>query len=238
MSNNLGKLFLIPIPIAEGQIDTIPESVKQLSLSLKYYFVENVRTARRYLKQLDKSINIDTIEFSEINQRNPADLQVLKSWLEAGYDVGVMSEAGCPGIADPGSVLVDEAQEIGALVMPQVGPSSIFLALMGSGFNGQSFRFGGYLPIKNPMRQKAIKQMEDWSLQRQETQIFIETPYRNFQLIEDLIQQCKGTTKLCIAANISAEDQMIKTLTLTQWKKHYKLLDLQKVPCIFLIYAN
>jgi 16S rRNA (cytidine1402-2'-O)-methyltransferase len=233
----LGKLYLIPIPIAEGQIDTIPQSVKDLSIRVKYYFVENVRTARRYLKQLDKSINIDLIKFSEINQRNPADINLLKQWLEAGYEVGMMSEAGCPGVADPGSILVEKAQEMGALVMPQVGPSSILLALMASGFNGQAFRFGGYLPIKNPLRQKAIKQMEDWSVQRQETQIFIETPYRNVQMIEDLIQNCKGSTKLCIAANITADNQLIKTMTLTQWKKHYQLLDLQKTPCIFLIQA-
>lgn len=235
--STLGVLYLIPIPIAEEQLHTIPESVKALSVSLKYYFVENVRTARRYLKQVDKSINIDTITFSEINQRNPADINLLKLWLEAGYEVGVMSEAGCPGVADPGSILVEKAQEMGAKVIPQVGPSSILLALMASGFNGQSFRFGGYLPIKNPMRLKAIKQMEDWSKQRDETQIFIETPYRNAALVEDLIQQCKGTTKLCIAANITGETEMVKTMPLSQWKKHYQLLDIQKTPCIFLIQA-
>lgn len=233
-----GTLYLLPIPIAEGQLNTIPDEVKQLTVGLKHFFVENVRTARRYLKQLDKSIHIDGILFSEINHRNPADLQLLEEWLEAGHDIGVMSEAGCPGIADPGSVLAGKAQALGARVDPQVGPSSIFLALMGSGFNGQSFRFGGYLPVKNPLRQKALRQMEDWSVQRDETQIFIETPYRNMQLIEDLIQNCKGTTRLCIAANMTAADQLIKTLTLTEWKKHYKLLDLQKTPCIFLVYAG
>ena len=239
MNNSIrGTLYLIPIPIAEGQLNTIPESVRQLTVRLKYFFVENVRTARRYLKQLDKSIHIDSIQFSEINHRHPADLNLLQEWLEAGHEVGVMSEAGCPGIADPGSVLAAKAQDMGAPVAPQVGPSSVFLALMGSGFNGQSFRFGGYLPVKNPLRQKALRQMEDWSVQRDETQIFIETPYRNQQLIEDLIQYCKGTTRLCIAANMTAENQFIKTLTLTEWKKHYKLLDLQKTPCIFLVYAG
>src|SRR5690606_27566242 len=119
------------------------------------------RTARRYLKLLDKGINIDALQFVEINHRNPADLNLLQQWMESGYEVGMMSEAGCPGIADPGSVLAAKAQELGALVLPQVGPSSVLLALMGSGFNGQSFRFGGYLPIKNPLRQKAIRQMED-----------------------------------------------------------------------------
>lgn len=233
-----GTLYLLPIPIAEGQLNAIPEDVKQLSVRLKHLFVENIRTARRYLKQIDKSVNIDEIQFSEINHRNPADLSLLAQWLEAGYEVGVMSEAGCPGVADPGSILAAKAQESGATVVPKVGPSSILLALMASGFNGQSFRFGGYLPIKNPMRQKAIRQMEDWSQQRDETQIFIETPYRNQQLIADLIQYCKGTTKLCIAANITAENELIKTLTLTQWKKHYQLLDLQKVPCIFLVYSH
>lgn len=239
MNHNMrGTLYLLPIPIAEGQINTVPEEVRQLTVRLTYFFVENVRTARRYLKLLDKGVNIDNIRFSEINHRHPADLDLLQEWLDAGHEVGVMSEAGCPGIADPGSVLVAKAQEMGVLVAPKVGPSSVFLALMGSGFNGQSFRFGGYLPVKNPLRQKALRQMEDWSVQRDETQIFIETPYRNLQLIEDLIQHCKGTTRLCIAANMTAEDQFIKTLTLSEWKKHYKLLDLQKTPSIFLVYAG
>lgn len=236
--NSLGKLYLIPIPIVEGQLDSIPVQVQQLTVSLKYFFVENLRTARRYLKLIDKSINIDELHFAEINHRNPADINLLQNWLKAGHHVGMMSEAGCPGIADPGSILAATAQQMGALVQPLVGPSSIFLALMASGFNGQSFRFGGYLPIKNPMRQKALRQMEDWSIQRAETQIFIETPYRNQQLIEDLIQNCKGSTKLCIAANVTGPDEMIKTMTLTEWKKHYQLLDLQKIPCIFLIDAN
>jgi len=237
-ANTLGKLFLIPIPIVEGNLDTIPTAVKDKSISLKYYFVENVRTARRYLKQIDKSINIDSITFSEVNQRNPADTQLLKEWLQHGFEIGIMSESGCPGVADPGSVLVAAAQEMGALVEPMVGPSSILLALMGSGFSGQNFRFGGYLPIKNPDRSNAIKQMEDWSLQRNETQIFIETPYRNLQMIQDLIQHCSGKTKLCVAANISGENALIKTMTLNEWKSQINHLDLQKTPCIFLIYRN
>lgn len=237
-TNSLGKLFLIPIPIVEGNLDTIPVAVKEKSISLKYYFVENVRTARRYLKQIDKSINIDLITFSEVNQRNPADTPLLQEWLKQGFEVGIMSESGCPGVADPGSVLVATAQEMGALVEPMVGPSSILLALMGSGFSGQNFRFGGYLPIKNPDRTKAIKQMEDWSLQRNETQIFIETPYRNHQLIQDLIQNCSGKTKLCIAANITADNALIKTMTLTEWKAQINHIDIQKTPCIFLIYRT
>lgn len=233
-----GKLYLIPIPIAEGALDTIPEVVKQKSVQIKHYFVENLRTARRYLKSIDKAVDIDAIHFSEVNQKNPADTNLLKEWLEAGYEVGIMSESGCPGIADPGSILVAKAQEIGALVDPMVGPSSIFLALMASGFSGQNFRFAGYLPIKDPERTKVMHQMEEWCRQRDETQIFIETPYRNQQMLEDLIKTCSPKTKLCIAANITAPDAFIRTLTLKQWKSISTHLKMQKVPTIFLLYTN
>lgn len=232
-----GKLFLIPIPIANDAIHTIPESVQQLSISLKYYFVEQVRTARRYLKQIDKNVDIDAITFVKINKHTQEDTVLLQQWLQAGYDVGVMSESGCPGIADPGSLLVAKAQEIGAVVVPNVGPSSILLSLMASGFSGQHFRFLGYLPVKTNERAKAIKQLEEISRQRNETQIFIETPYRNMQMLQDLIKDGHPNTKLCIAANITAPDAFISTKTLAEWKKNMANFSIPKVPCIFLIAA-
>lgn len=236
-TTTIGKLFLIPVPIAEDSLATIPEEVKQLTVRLKYYFVENIRTARRYLKQLDKNVVIDDIQFSEISKHASADTGLLQQWLEAGCEIGIMSESGCPGIADPGSVLVARAQALGALVLPQVGPSSILLALMASGFSGQQFRFAGYLPIKGNERTKVIKQMEDYSRQRQETQIFIETPYRNMQLLQDWVKDGNSNTKLCIAANITGADQMIQIHTLAEWKKALPLFNIPKVPCIFLIAA-
>lgn len=232
-----GKLFLIPIPIANDAVHTIPESVQQLSISLKYYFVEQVRTARRYLKQIDKNVDIDAITFVEINKHTQEDTVLLQQWLQAGYDVGVMSESGCPGIADPGSLLVAKAQEMGAVVVPNVGPSSILLSLMASGFSGQHFRFLGYLPVKTNERAKAIKQLEEISRQRNETQIFIETPYRNMQMLQDLLKDGHPNTKLCIAANITAPDAFISTKTLAEWKKNMDNFSIPKVPCIFLIAA-
>lgn len=236
-SKAAGKLYLIPIPIVNEAIHTIPEAVQHVSISLKYYFVEQIRTARRYLKQLDKHVDIDAITFVEINKHSVEDTALLEQWLQAGYDVGVMSESGCPGIADPGSILVAKAQEMGAVVVPNVGPSSILLSLMASGFSGQHFRFLGYLPVKTNERAKAIKQLEEISRQRNETQIFIETPYRNMQMLQDLLKDGHPNTKLCIAANITAPDAFISTKTLAKWKKNMDNFSIPKVPCIFLIAA-
>ena len=230
-----GKLYLIPVPLAENALATIPENVKTLSCSLKYFFVENVRTARRYLKSIDKSVDIDSIQFSEVNSQTKPDLIMLKKWLKEGHDVGMMSEAGCPGMADPGSDLAAAAQEMGATVIPLVGPSSVLLALIASGFNGQGFRFSGYLPIKEPMRSKAIKEMEAISAERNETQIFIETPYRNNPLFQEIVRVCKQHTKLCVAADITGENEFIKTKTMAEWAK--EVPDLHKRPTIFLLMA-
>ena len=233
---HLGTLHLIPVPLALEQINTIPETVRQTACELKYYFVENLRTARRFLKAFHKSVNIDAIQFSEINKQSQTDIYTLKQWLKAGYDVGVMSEAGCPGVADPGSELVAAAQELGANIMPYVGPSSILLSLMGSGFNGQSFRFVGYLPVKEPQRSKTIKELEQLAQKNKETQIFIETPYRNNVLMEELIKHCHPhQTKLCIAVDITAPEQMIQTKTIAQWSKSKP--DIHKRPTIFLIHS-
>lgn len=230
-----GKLYFIPVPLAEEALHTIPESVKELSCKLKYFFAENIRTARRYLKSIDKSVDIDSIQFAEINNQVEPDLRLLKEWLRAGHEVGMMSEAGCPGMADPGSVLAATAQEMGALVIPLTGPSSVLLALMASGFNGQGFRFAGYLPVKEPMRSKAIKELEQLSAQRKETQIFIETPYRNNQLFQEVTRQCKHTTKLCIAADITGAQEFIRTKNIGEWSKEAP--ELHKRPVIFLLMA-
>ena len=232
---NPGTLYLIPVPLAADQIYTIPEAVRKQACSLKYYFVENIRTARRFLKAFDASVDIDSITFAEVNKQNQADIKLLKEWLKAGNEVGVMSEAGCPGIADPGSDLVAAAQAIGAKVVPFVGPSSIFLSLMGSGFNGQSFRFVGYLPVKDPQRTKAIKDLERIAHQQNETQIFIETPYRNNTLIEDLIKHLQPhKTKLCIAVDVTAPDQILLTKTVAEWSTSRP--DIHKRPAIYLIH--
>lgn len=230
-----GKLYFIPVPLAPDAAHTIPESVKTLSCRLKYYFVENVRTARRYLKSLDKSVDIDSIQFSEVNNQAEPDLALLREWLKAGHEVGMMSEAGCPGVADPGSALAAAAHEAGALVIPQTGPSSVLLALMASGFNGQGFRFAGYLPVKDLMRSKAIKELEQLSAQRRETQIFIETPYRNNQLLQEVLRLCKHTTRLCIAADITGTNEFIRTRSIGEWLK--AVPDLHKRPVIFLLMA-
>ncbi|HTO15025.1 MAG TPA: SAM-dependent methyltransferase [Edaphocola sp.] len=231
---NLGTLFLIPVPLDTEQINTIPEEVRQKACALKYYFVENIRTARRFLKAFDKGVDIDSIQFSEVNQQSPANISLLKQWLQEGLEIGMMSEAGCPGVADPGSELVTFAQSLGATVMPFVGPSSILLALMGSGFNGQRFRFVGYLPVKEPMRSKMIKELEKTSEHNQETQIFIETPYRNNNLIADLLKHCHPQkTKLCIAVDLTGTHQFLKTKTIDQWKND--IPDIHKKPAIFLI---
>lgn len=226
-------LYLIPVPIAEEATDCIPEEVKRLTCSIRHFFVENVRTARRYLKRLNKDTDVDTITFSEINQHQEPDLALLREWIQQKHSIGIMSEAGCPGIADPGSILAAEAHRLGAIVKPLTGPSSILLALMASGFSGQHFRFNGYLPVKEPQRGKAIKELETICTQKNETQIFIETPYRNNQLLQDILKHCHPKTRLCIAANITSAHEMIKTKSLAEWKKQTP--DLHKQTVIFLM---
>ena len=228
---------MIPVPLAPETLTSIPEEVREKACTLKYYFVENIRTARRFLKAFDKSVDIDAIEFSEMNQQNPPDTALLKKWLKSGFEVGIMSEAGCPGVADPGSELVAAAQNINAKVYPFVGPSSILLALMGSGFNGQRFRFVGYLPVKEPQRSKTIKELERISQQNNETQLFIETPYRNNPLLEELFRHCQpNKTRLCIAVDLTASEQVIQTKTIAEWAAIKP--DFHKRPAIFLLHSS
>jgi 16S rRNA (cytidine1402-2'-O)-methyltransferase len=195
--------------------------------------VENTRSARRFLSKLKLSHPIDSLVFTELNEHTPvAEVSHLLAPLLQGFDVGVISEAGVPAVADPGAALVSAAHERGIRVVPLVGPSSILLALMASGFNGQSFAFSGYLPIKSDERLRSLKRLERLSAEGQ-TQIFMEAPYRNNKLLADIINACNPHTKLCIAADITLESELIATKALSEWKKGTP--DLNKRPCIFLM---
>jgi 16S rRNA (cytidine1402-2'-O)-methyltransferase len=193
--------------------------------------VENKRSARRYLKQLSREFVIDDYEWFSMHDGDATAITAFRERLLQGKIIGIMSEAGCPGIADPGQALIAIAQELEATVKPLVGPSSILLALMASGMNGQRFQFLGYLPVKEPERSKAIREIESESQKKDCTQIFIETPYRNKQLIETLMKTCQASTKLCLAANLTGDKEWIKTKTIKQWKE--KVPDLNKVPVIY-----
>ena len=230
-----GTVYLIPIPIAEGALQTLSPEVAEVTGHITHYFVENVRTARRFLRSLHPALVIDNLNFSEIDKHTGPDTGLLRKWLKEGKTIGIMSEAGCPGIADPGADLVGIAQEMGAVVIPLVGPNSIVLALMASGLNGQSFCFTGYIPVKDPMRTKRIKELEATSVREKQTQIFIETPYRNDALLADLVKHCSGKTRICIAKNITAPDAYIKTRTATEWSKAMPVLG--KTPAVFLLLA-
>ena len=230
------KLYLVPIPIADDALHTLSEEVNTITLGLRYYFVENVRTARRFLKALHPSIVIDDITFSEIDKHTGPDMHLLKDWLAKGYEIGIMSEAGCPGIADPGSVLVQKAHEYNAEIIPLTGPNSIVLALMASGLNGQSFAFNGYLPLKEPDRSRKLKELEQLSAKEKQTQIFIETPYRNNALLDELLKHCRDNTLLCIAQNITGKNANIKTLHMSMWKRNKPVL--AKAPAVFLLLAQ
>lgn len=231
-----GKLYLIPVPISEGALATLSENVKTVTADIKFYFSERARTSRRFLRSLHPDLILEDIQFSEIDKHEGIDFNTLKKWLSAGHDVGVMSEAGCPGVADPGAKIVKAAHNIGAEVIPIVGPNSIILALMASGLNGQSFAFNGYLPVKEPARSKQIKYLELRSRKEKQTQIFIETPYRNKALHSELLKNCHDNTHLCIAQNITAENASIVTNSIAYWKKNP--VKFEKQPVVFLILAQ
>ncbi len=228
-----GTLYLIPLPIAEGALHTLPPEVAQHTGVITHYFVENLRTARRFLRSLHPALVLDSLDFSEIDKHQGADMVLLRRWLNDGREVGVLSEAGCPGIADPGAELAAVAQDMGARVVPLTGPNSIILALMASGLNGQSFSFNGYLPVKEPMRSKKIKELEALSVKEKQTQLFIETPYRNDVLVDDLLRHCHARTRICIAQDISAADAAIKTKTVEEWRKGKPVIG--KLPAVFLL---
>jgi 16S rRNA (cytidine1402-2'-O)-methyltransferase len=229
-------IYLIPSVLDESATQTIPAYVKDAVGQCQVFFVENERSARRYLKSIWKEMVIDNYTWVLIDKtNNVATLTTFNKHLRDNKTIGIISEAGCPGIADPGQVLTDAAHAAGATIKPLVGPSSILLALMASGMNGQQFQFVGYLPIDTTKRKEAIKELEAESAKKNCTQVFIETPYRNMQLLETLIKTGKPTTKLCIAADITAPAEFIHTKTLSEWKKQPP--DLHKRPTIFCMLA-
>ena len=233
-----GTLYLIPTVLAEDTAAAVmPAQVAQCIARLEYFIVENARTARRYIKTMAPEKIIESLQITVIDKNSTE--SAVKKALEPvlrGVSAGVISEAGCPGVADPGAEVVKWAHQQQIKVVPLVGPSAILLALMASGFNGQSFAFHGYLPIEKNDRVYAIKQLEKEMRQRDQTQIFMETPYRNNQLLADLLQHLNPTTKLCIAANISAPHEFIQTKTVAHWPG--QLPDLHKQPAVFLIYRS
>lgn len=231
----LGKVYLIPTFLDEASLETIPAYVLEAVKECQVFFVENERSTRRYLKQLWKEMIIDQYEWFAIHKAEAETLDQLRKQLQRGKTIGIISEAGCPGVADPGQLLVAAAQEMGAVVKPFVGPSSILLALMASGMNGQLFKFNGYLPIDAGQRNKLLKDLETESARQHCTQIFIETPYRNNQLIEALVQQCRPGSRLCIAVDITGSQEWIRTRTIEAWKK--AIPDIHKRPAIFLLQA-
>lgn len=231
----MATLYLIPVPLGDVPHDKcLPEYNRAVVRQIKHFIVENIRSARRFLKSADKSIDIDTLSFYELNKHtSPTDIHQYLAPLKAGEDVGVISEAGCPAVADPGSDIVALAQQAGYKVQALVGPSSILLALMSSGFNGQRFTFLGYLPIDEHERSRAIREAEHRVLSLGEAQIFIETPYRNEKLVDELIRLCKGSTKLCIASLLTTEDELACTKSLSDWRG--RVPKLHKQPTIFVL---
>jgi len=233
---NRATLYLIPVTLGDTPHDRVLPSLNTEIISdLRYFIVENVRTARRFLKKCNPNIIIDDLTFFELNKHTEQkEIELFLRPLKEGFNVGIISEAGCPAIADPGADIVSLAQNAGYKVVPMVGPSSILLALMGSGFNGQSFAFHGYLPIDTTERATAIRKLESRAYNENQTQIFIETPYRNNKMVEDILLNCKPKTKLCIAMNLTCEDEFIVTRTVKAWKN--LLPEMDKKPCVFIIY--
>lgn len=230
------KVYLIPTFLYEQAIETIPLYVLENIQQCQSFYVENERSARRFLKQLWKEMVIEDYQWFTIHKAEEEIRQAFINQLNEGKNIGIISEAGCPGVADPGQLLVNAAQKIGAVVKPLVGPSSILLSLMASGMNGQRFQFVGYLPIDNQERNNVLKELENESSKKNCTQIFIETPYRNNQLIKQIIETCKHQTQLCIAVDITAPTESILTKTVAEWKQ--QLPDIHKRLAIFLLHSH
>ncbi len=233
-----GQLFLIPSvisPASAGRV--LPPQVLEVLGRLDYFLAENLRTSRRFISALKLGRPIDQLHFEVLDKRTtPQALTALMAPLREGNDVGVLSEAGCPGVADPGALAVAYAHQHNIPVVPLVGPSSFLLALMASGFSGQSFAFRGYLPIDKSSRQKAIRQLEKEARQQRQTQIFMETPFRNDSLLRDVLSQCSPSTLVCVAKDITGPNEFIKTQTVQWWQQHVPTL--HKVPVVFLLSAS
>jgi 16S rRNA (cytidine1402-2'-O)-methyltransferase len=230
-----GVVYLLPTVLYEDALETIPPYVTDAVKDCTVFFVENEKTARRYLKKLWRDMVIDNYRWYAIHKAEQEVVNTFVQLLKAGERIGIISEAGCPGVADPGQLLVEAAQQQGATVKPLVGPSSILLALMASGMNGQCFQFNGYLPIDTHERKKKIRELESHSAKQHCTHIFIETPYRNNALVKDLLQACNKTTRLCMAVNITAPVERIETKSIAQWQQ--QVPDIHKQLAIFLLQA-
>ena len=229
-------VYLIPTVLAEDQTQCLPSYILDTVKNCSVFFVENERTARRYLKLLSKEIVIDDYEWYNMKEISADTVVAFKQKIKEEKSIGIISEAGCPGVADPGQQLIAIAQKMNVSVKPLVGPNSILLALMASGMNGQQFQFVGYLPIDIAERTKAIRHLESESKQKNCTQIFIETPYRNNQLLEALTKTLHPQTKICVAVDLTAPTEMIQTKTAQQWKT--AMPQLHKRPAIFLLYSG
>lgn len=232
----MSKIYLVPSVLDESAIHTIPTYIIHAVQDCQVIFAENERTARRFLKSICKEIIIDTFEWFTIHKAEEAQLTIFKQKIKEGKNIAIISEAGCPGVADPGQLLIEAAHEMNAIVKPLVGPSSILLALMASGMNGQQFEFVGYLPIDPAERIKKIKELESSSGKHNSTMIFIETPYRNNVLLETILKTCRSTTRLCIACNLTSPSEFIITKSIENWKKEGT--DLHKKPTIFLLHSK
>ena len=231
-------LYLLPSTLGDTPISNVlPAANVEVITQIKYFIVENIRSARRFLKKVDHNIDIDTLTFYTLDEHTlPKDIHDYLKPLEEGNPMGVISEAGCPVVADPGSLVVELAQKKNLKVIPMVGPSSIILSVMASWFNGQSFTFYGYLPIEPDKRAAAIRTLETRAYKENQTQLFIETPYRNIKMLEEILHVCRPDTRLCIATDITCENEYIRTKTIKEWKK--QLPDINKRPTIFLIYKG
>jgi 16S rRNA (cytidine1402-2'-O)-methyltransferase len=241
-------LYLIPAYLDEHSLAPLPPYILDAVKACDVFFVENERSARRYLKALWKEMVIDNYQWHPIHKAEEEVKAIFRQQLKAGRTIGLISEAGCPGVADPGQILTEAAHQAGATVRPLVGPSSILLSLMASGMNGQQFRFAGYLPVDNAGRAKALRDLEAESQRLHCTQLFIETPYRNNQLIETILQTCRPNTQLCIAANLTGPGEFIRTRTIAEWKQLAQAAatagptgdfpNLHKQPAIFCLMAR
>lgn len=234
-------LYLLPSTMADGSVtDVLPARDIAIARQIRHFVVENVRTVRRFLKRLDRSIDIDSLSFTILDEHTrPEDIPAMLTPLEAGHPVAVVSEAGCPAIADPGADLVAAAQRRGLKVVPLVGPSSILLALMGSGFNGQSFAFNGYLPVEADRRAARLREMTRRIERERQTQIFIETPYRNDRLIAELAASLPQNMLLCVACDITGPAERIVTLPLAEWRRRLATGEsFNRIPTIFLLFSS
>ena len=232
-----GTIYLIPTTLGDSEINSVlPETVRDTVDSISYFIVENLRTARRYIRKLLSEKDINGLTFFELNKHtDPKEIPSFIIPALSGNDIGIISEAGNPGIADPGSSIVKAAHMKNIKVVPLVGPSSVLLALITSGLNGQNFAFNGYLPVKPIERIKKLQFLEKRSKIENQTQIFMETPYRNMKMLEDILNTCRKNTLLCIAADITLKTEFIKTKTITEWKKH--IPQINKRPAIFILHA-